>query len=165
MATLARDVMTKDIHAVPPELTLLDLERLLVAARIGGAPVVDKGALVGVVSRTDVLRRLLAAQEIREYAELEHRRSVSGLDIPLCDLWPTAERTLEPGIEAQLRLLRVADIMSEHPVTVDADASLQDAGRRMLAARIHRIIVVEGRRPVGILSTFDIVRHACGADP
>jgi CBS domain-containing protein len=165
MATLARDVMTKEIHSVRPDLTLLELERLLVAWSIGGAPVVDQGELVGVVSRTDILRRLLAAEELREYAELEHRRSVSGLDIPLRDLWPTAQRALDPGIEAQLRLLRVVDIMSEHPVTVEADASLEEAGRVMLAAHIHRVIVAEGRRPVGIVSTFDIVRFYCGAVP
>jgi CBS domain-containing protein len=162
MSILVADVMTTGIRAVSPDVSLLELERLLVETRIGGAPVVRAGELIGVVSRTDVLRRLLASAELREYAELEHRRTVSGLDTPLHDLWPAADRILTPHFETQLQALRVADIMTEKPVTVAADATLESAGRVMLAERIHRVIVVDGRKPVGILSTFDIVRCFCG---
>ena len=116
-------------------------------------------------SRTDVLRRLLAAQELRDYAEYERDRSVSGLDVPLHELWPTTARPLNPGIELQLRTLRVVDIMSTNPITVAADEPLEAAGRRMLDERVHRVIVVDGRKPVGILSTFDIVRCFCGPIP
>jgi CBS domain-containing protein len=51
--------------------------------------------------------------------------------------------------------------MAEHPVTVPADAALEEAGRLMFEKRIHRVIVTEGRRPVGILTALDIVRY-CG---
>lgn len=162
MTLLVSDVMTRGLRTVPPDMTLLELERVLVEAKIGGAPVVRAGELVGVVSRTDILRRLLAAVELQEYAELEHRRTVSGLDVPLRDLWPTAERTLSPRIEAQLQSLKVADIMSDGAVTIAAHAPLESAGRLMLAKRIHRLIVVEDGKPAGILSTFDIVRCFCG---
>jgi CBS domain-containing protein len=165
MTLLVSDAMTKGVRSVPPDLTLLDLERVLVETRIGAAPVVRAGELVGVVSRTDVLRRLLAAQELRDYAELEQQRTISGLDVPLHELLPAAETKLDPGVEAQLRLLRVSDIMSERAVTVAADASLEEAGRVMLAEQVHRVIVVDGRKPVGILSTFDIVRYFCGPVP
>jgi CBS domain-containing protein len=87
---------------------------------------------------------------------------VSGIDIPLHDLWPAADRALAPHFETQLQTLRVADIMADKPVTVAADASLESAGRVMLLERIHRVIVVDGRKPVGVLSTFDIVRCFCG---
>lgn len=157
--------MTKGVRSVAPDLSLLDLERVFVETKFGGAPVVRAGELVGVVSRTDILRRLLAAQELREYAEFEHQRTVSGLDLPLHDLWSTAERNLDPGVEAQLRLLRVSDIMSERAVTVAPDVPLEEAGRLMLDKRMHRVIVVEGRKPIGILSTFDIVRCYCGPVP
>jgi CBS domain-containing protein len=165
MSILVSDVMSREVQSVQPDLTLFDLERALIQSRIGGAPVVQRGELVGVVSRTDILRRLLAAQELRDYAEFEHRRTVSGLDVPLHELLGTAERVFDPGIEAQLRLLRVADIMSEHPITVAASAPLETAARLMLENRIHRVIAVQARQPVGILTALDVVRHYCGPVP
>lgn len=165
MPLLVSDVMTKDVRSVPPDLPLLDLERILVQSTLGGAPVVRGDELIGVVSRTDVLRRLLAAQEFREYAQTEQRRTISVFDVPLHELWPTSTRVLDPGIETQLRTLCVADVMARNPITIAADASLDSAGRIMLEQHIHRVIVVEGRKPVGIVSTFDIVRCFCGPVP
>jgi CBS domain-containing protein len=165
MSILVSDVMTKQVRSVEPDLPLLELERILVQSGVGGAPVVRAGALVGVVSRTDVVRRLLAAQEFREYAESEHHRTISPFDVPLSDLWSTAQRTLNPAIESQLSALRVADVMSEHPITVTADTSLELAGQILVEHGIHRVIVVDGPKPVGILSSLDIVRCYCGPVP
>jgi len=165
MSLLVRDAMTAQVRSVQPDTTLLDLERLLVQWSLGGAPVMKHGELVGIVSRTDIVRRLLAAQEYQDYAEAEQSQTTSPFDLPLQALWPTAQRTLDPGIEAQLRKLHVADVMSRHVITVTADMPLDDAGRLMVEGRIHRVIVVEGQEPVGLLSTFDIVRCLCGPTP
>jgi CBS domain-containing protein len=165
MTLLVSDAMTEQVRSVQPDTTLLDLERLLMQWRLGGAPVVRKGELVGIVSRTDIVRRLLAAQEFRDYAEAEQSKTTSPFDLPLQELWPTAQRTLDPGIEAQLRKLQVADVMLQHVATVPADMPLHDAGRLMVERRIHRVVVVESQKPVGVLSTFDIVRCLCGPIP
>lgn len=48
--------MTPDVEAIYPDTTIADVCRLLVDLRIGALPVVDsRGALVGIVSVTDVL--------------------------------------------------------------------------------------------------------------
>src|SRR5437762_2865713 len=56
MTLLARDVMESDVLSVPPTLPLVELADLLIRDRIGGVPVVDDGALVGHVSRSDLVR-------------------------------------------------------------------------------------------------------------
>ena len=49
--------------------------------------------------------------------------------------------------------------MTKAPVMVTPDARLGELARRMLAAHVHRVIVVESvtRRPIGVVSTMDIL--------
>ena len=53
---LASDVMTREIISVAPETPLPEIARLLEARRIKRVPVLRDGALVGIVSRADLLR-------------------------------------------------------------------------------------------------------------
>ncbi|MGI8475122.1 MAG: CBS domain-containing protein [Thermomicrobiales bacterium] len=55
-ATPVSEAMTPDPMTVPPGMSAVDLARKLLAAGIGGAPVVDAaGLLIGMVSDIDVL--------------------------------------------------------------------------------------------------------------
>ncbi len=58
------------------------------------------------------------------------------------------------------RLLFVRDVMKSPVLTTTPDAPVEEAGRRMASGRVHRLVVVEGDRPVGILSTRDILVEA-----
>jgi CBS domain-containing protein len=61
-ALIARDLVHAKPVAVPESMPYLDLQHLLVAAGIGGAPVVNaRGAVVGIVTAADLLR---AADEV-----------------------------------------------------------------------------------------------------
>ena len=56
---LAADAMQKGIVSVSPELPLSDFEELLTTAEVSGAPVMDaNGKLVGIASKTDIVRGL-----------------------------------------------------------------------------------------------------------
>jgi len=55
-----RAFMTSPIVSVPPEANLAEIQQLLVERDIGRVPVVDGSTLVGIVSRTDLLRALYA---------------------------------------------------------------------------------------------------------
>jgi CBS domain-containing protein len=59
VALLVRGVMTTAIRTVEPAADLADLARLLTEERLRSVPVVVDGALVGIVSRRDVLRALV----------------------------------------------------------------------------------------------------------
>jgi len=70
-----------------------------------------------------------------------------------------------PSIQALIRQhtsgIRVGEIMSSPPVTVDAMATLRDAARRMQEERLHRLVAVdEHGRPIGVLSAMDFVALA-----
>jgi CBS-domain-containing membrane protein len=53
---LASDVMTREVVSVTPDTPLPEIARLLETRRIKRVPVLRDGALVGIVSRADLLR-------------------------------------------------------------------------------------------------------------
>ena len=67
VALLVRGVMTTAVRTVEPSADLADLARLLTEERLRSVPVVVDGALVGIVSRRDVLRAL-----VRPDADIRH---------------------------------------------------------------------------------------------
>jgi len=62
-ATVVRDAMSRPARTVGPEVLLDDAVRLLVQGRINRLPVVSKGRVVGIVTRTDLLSGLTTPSE------------------------------------------------------------------------------------------------------
>jgi CBS domain-containing protein len=57
-----------------------------------------------------------------------------------------------------MKTLKVKDYMSKDVVTIEIDASIHDAIEKMLEHDIHGLVVVdESNKPVGIISTDDIL--------
>jgi crotonyl-CoA carboxylase/reductase len=63
-------------------------------------------------------------------------------------------RTLEDA-----RKLTVGEVMTEGCATCDADTAMSDAITRMMKLRIHRLVVTEKDKPIGVLSMTDIVKR------
>ena len=57
------EVVTRDVATVAPGSPLVDAARLMVRNRFSSAPVVEGGALVGIVTLIDVLEAYLEAGE------------------------------------------------------------------------------------------------------
>jgi CBS-domain-containing membrane protein len=62
-AMQAKDIMTRNVVSVSPEATIADIADILEARAIKRVPVVDKGRLVGIISRADLLRALVAGSK------------------------------------------------------------------------------------------------------
>ena len=71
------DVMRKNIISVTPETTIRELKEILKINRISGAPVLDDGRLVGIVSIEDLIKALEAGK----------------LDVPV-GLWMTTRQLI-----------------------------------------------------------------------
>jgi tRNA nucleotidyltransferase (CCA-adding enzyme) len=54
----AKGYMTTDLKTITPETLLAEIENLMITYDIGRLPVLQEGQLVGIVTRTDVLRHL-----------------------------------------------------------------------------------------------------------
>jgi Zn-dependent protease/predicted transcriptional regulator len=55
-AMQVRDVMTREVVALPPEAPVVDALRIMTVQNIGRIPVVDNNELIGIVTRTDILK-------------------------------------------------------------------------------------------------------------
>ena len=164
MPTLtARDIMTPDVLSVTRDMTLEEVARFLVEHEISGAPVVDtRGRPIGVISLVDLVR--VGAEEERAGAlarRAELRRPPEALTLEAFEeLEPPEEQSdeLDDRELAEEEPRRVADVMSSRVVSVDAEASISEVARTMLRARLHRLLVTEDGRCVGLISSMDLVR-------
>jgi CBS domain-containing protein len=133
MAWKARDIMrSKDAVTVQPDMTVEELDRMLVAKGISGAPVVgEDGKLVGMVSQRDIIRFI---------------------DESLAD----ADRRLLP-LAYCLASKRVADIMTTNLRSVTPDTEVPAIARLLREHRIHRVLVVDKGKFLGLVTTLDLV--------
>jgi CBS domain-containing protein len=126
----AGDVMSREVITVPREMPLSEAANILSKAQISGVPVVDDGGkCLGVLSAADFLR------------------SPKNEGMPV---------EADGGNGASPAT--VAKLMTADPVTVSPSTPIRKIARQMLDAHIHRVVVVdEHDRPIGIVSTTDIL--------
>ena len=60
LGTRAEDVMTPGVHSVGPDAGVEELVKLMVGSGANPVPVVEHGELVGIVSRSDIIRMMSA---------------------------------------------------------------------------------------------------------
>jgi CBS domain-containing protein len=143
----AKDVMTSDPVTVGPATKISELARVLGDHEISGAPVVDQqGRVIGVVSKTDLIRR--CAQGINDIP-------------PACLFEVLCEQDEDDGASQALPepLVCVGDFMTEDPLTVTPEISARTIGGLMADRRVHRVIVVDEESfPIGIITSLDLLR-------
>jgi predicted transcriptional regulator len=143
-----KDVMNPDIMTVTDDMTTNELVRYLNEREISGAPVVDsQGHFIGVVSMTDVGRHLAAPSDFASVRSEFYRDM--GDELTLEDL---GQRYVEE------RAATVRDVMTPVVHHVAASAAVAEAARIMVERHIHRLVVTQGRQPVGMLTSMDLLR-------
>lgn len=148
--------MDRDVVSVSPRARMPELERRLLEARVSGCPVVDDdGRLVGVVTRSDVIRRL-CVEHSRAEAVSDYYFDPAGIGIRLADGQSFEEVAASAGVA--IDRLRAADVMHGDVTTVTPDAGIQEAARLMIEHGYHRLPVVDGERLLGVVSTMDLAR-------
>ncbi|MEV4712864.1 CBS domain-containing protein [Micromonospora sp. NPDC049374] len=131
------DVMTRDVMSVRPDTSYREVVDALVGSGVSAAPVVDaEGHVLGVVSEADLLHKIEAAGDER------HRRIIG-----------------VRRVAAKAQATVAADLMTAPAVVVEPTASVAAAARRLEAAQVKRMPVVDtDRRLVGIVSRRDLLR-------
>lgn len=138
----ARDVMTTHVITVAPDTDVREIAKRLIQNRISAVPVVDaSGALVGIVSEGDLMRR----QESR----MGHRHSwwLSLLLLP--------EEQARKYVKTLGRHAR--DVMTNRVITIDEDASLEAIADVLERRHIKRVPVLRHSKVVGIVSRADLL--------
>jgi len=127
---LVRELMTPNPITVNPSDSLGDAVTAMANHRIHELPVLEGGALVGIITERDV--KMALGPDSR------------GMRIDSID-----PRQLDGSVEW---------FMTVHATTVQASATVGDAVRQMLDLRVGALPVIDGGELVGILSVTDVLR-------
>ena len=144
----AGDVMTRKVVSIRPNASIAEMVRLMLDNRISGLPVIDDhGELVGIVTEGDCLRRAETGTERKRPRWLEFIIGPS--------------RLAAEYIHAHSR--KVAEVMTQAPITITEDTALDDIVHLMETHRIKRLPVVRDRKVVGIVSRADLLHALASA--
>ena len=143
MKLTVRDIMTEDVFAVARDTSLGTAVRMLSDRAITGAPVIDGEArVVGVISRSDLF-------------DCYRKSSTPGKPVYFR---VTNDELVILRDEGPPRAGVVDDVMSRFVLSISPDRTVIDAVRLMVADEVHRLLVVEDHRVVGIITSMDVMK-------
>lgn len=151
--------MTTEIVTVSPDATVEDLAELLREQGVSGVPVVEADRVVGVVSDSDILR--LAVEEGGFEDLLDDRAAAESggyFGSPLSVLSRLGRILPEELPRTRLGAHSVHEIMTSATFTVRPEATLEEAARFLTGANVHRALVFDEGRLVGVITTFDVLK-------
>ena len=173
-----RDVMQEDVTTVSPSTTVRELTRILADRSISGVPVVtDSGAVVGVVSATDIVRLAADEAELRvssarwiptarrpDWVDDGEADEPEGETPPHSSYFlPEDAPAMAAGWGEEIGNgsfdeFTVADIMTPVSFTMPPTASVKELAAFLLHGRIHRAVVTDDDHLVGIVTTMDVLK-------
>ena len=128
---LVRDWMTKKVITVDVQTTLPDAHKLMRTNSIRRLPVMERGKLVGIVTRSDI-------------------REASPSDATTLSIWE---------MNYLLSKLKVEQIMTRDPITIAPEATIKEAAHLMYQNKIGGLPVMDAAgHLVGIVTESDIFR-------
>ena len=127
---LVRDWMTEELIAVSSDTPLPQAQQLMHENRIRRLPVIDGGQLLGIVTFGDV--RAVSASDTDGLSSYE--------------------------LNMVLASMPVSEVMTADPITIEPEASLYYAAKKMLENKVSGLPVVSEEQIVGIITETDIFR-------
>ena len=187
-----RDVMSKDVATVSPDQTVISTSQIMSERRVSCVVVVDRTFVVGVLTETDLLKKIVLSGKDFYEKPVATIMSKSVVSVSEDDSVLTASRIMQAkhikrlpvladeklvGIVTQTDLTRalaqygrwrdVAEIMTSNLCTLQSNESVTEAAKTMASKNISSIIAMNGEKPVGILTQRDFFTKilAKGKDP
>ncbi len=143
-----KDIMTRQVITLSPEESIDDAARKLRENRISGAPVVEGERIVGIVSEADLMKLFESEMSIN----LVLPSPLEIIELPI-----KMHRQLKEAAK-RLAARRVEDIMTRGVITIDEEASIEEAARVMAKHGINRLPVVREGKLVGIVTRADVIK-------
>jgi len=144
------DVMTHFVVTHRPEDKIPHAAKRLFSNRISGAPVVENGRLVGVVSEADL---------VKAYAPPTRR------SFPFVAPYPLMLLLLRGPQTREVHNTSVGDVMTKNVVSIGPDASVWEAASLIDRHGVRRLPVVDTEGyVVGVLTRSDLVRCMARGD-
>lgn len=124
---LVRDIMTSNVVTIPSDTPVLEAEQIMLFHKFERLPVVDKGKLVGLVTKDNLLKASPSDATSFSRGELYYL----------------------------LAKLTVKQIMKKKVVTVSPDTTVEQAAAIAQKNKVGCLPVLEGDKVIGIVTTND----------
>lgn len=124
-------IMSTDLVTLTPKQSLYDAEKLFNKYNIRHIPVVEGERIVGIISRSDLLR-------------------ISYVDV----------NETEDAVESVVYdAYTIPQVMTRVPVTIESDTTIKEAAEILARHSFHSIPVVDQGKLVGIVTTTDLINY------
>lgn len=125
------EIMTKNVVVAHVTDSLKHISTLLKENNIRHLPVVSGRTLVGIISKTDILR------------------------LSFADIYEGQDNVDETVFE----MLRTEQVMVHNPTTVDVHDTVKEVADIMSKVEFHALPVIDQGKIVGIISTTDLIKY------
>ena len=138
--------MSSPVITVRTDATISEAANIMLINRVGSIIVIDEnGHHAGLVTERMMLPQEVLVPYMRGKAFRILGHEVGDFE--------NIEETM-----AEVRTLKVGDVMNTKAATVSQDTHVADIVELMVGDEVHHICVVEDRKPVGIVSRHDLLR-------
>ncbi|MGB1019302.1 MAG: CBS domain-containing protein [Chitinophagales bacterium] len=131
-STSIKEIMSVDFKVIGVNEQLKKAEDILFSQKFKHLPVLQKGKLVGIISKTDI-KRMSFADELGE-DEFEADSAI-------------------------FKMLTVGQVMINKPFTLNIDASVKDAAKILSEKEFRAIPILENEKVVGMVTTKDLIKY------
>jgi CBS domain-containing protein len=135
MTLLARDLMQVNTLTIPAQMPLTEVQHLFIESQVSAAPVLDEaGDVIGLISAIDLLEMIDQTLDDDEDPE-------------------------EPAdLTERLTTLTAKELATPDVVWVTPVMPALEIAQIMQRDSIHRVLVGDGGKLAGIVTTFDLLR-------
>lgn len=144
--------MTTEVLSFTPDLDITEAMKLLVEWDVDAGPVLADGAVVGMLSTTDL---------IVQQSTLHLPTVITLLGATL--EWPSSKKSFDKDVEKALGGT-VGEVMNDDPITCGPDDTIETAASLMHDNSLSRLPVVSDGTLVGLIARGDILRAIVEAD-
>ena len=145
-------IMTTEVLATGPDVTIPVVARIMLDHNISGVPVLDSGGrLIGIITEMDIV-----SHEI----QVDTPAFVPFLDAIIRMPWDTSHDDLR-----RVLATTAGELMTSPVYSVTVDASVREVATLMFERKVNPVPVLDhSNRVVGIVSRSDIVALVAEAD-
>jgi CBS domain-containing protein len=142
----AKDIMTKEVITVSPQMEITEAANLLLEKRINGVPVVNTaGELVGILCQSDLIAQQKSIPIPSLFTLLDGYISL------------TISKRMDKEVK-KIAAIKVAEAMTADPVTIDPETDIEKVAALMVEKNYHTLPVIDAGELVGILGKEDVLR-------
>ncbi len=147
-----KEFMSKKVVKFSPDDSVFDVARAFAKRHISGAPVVDKGNVIGVISETDITK-FMELESPTEDALMHEPHLISLMILGVVKNHIKFRKHLE-----KISKIKVKDLMNKKIVSISSVASISDAALMMDKNDVNRLPVIDDGRLVGVIARADLIK-------